>query len=938
MPEPLSIVTGVTGLLKVTWTVGVELKAFRDGVKVVNTKLDGLIQDVEGLETVLKSMRETFANITAVYGTGHIGSHWQNIAQALIRGIALVEQLRDEFKKIDKRTAFLDAPRKQFRVNMATDTIAALRVSIQSYRDSLQLSLQTMIVWNQASQLEATGQVLPRLNELEDEIHRIAPEIIAIIQAAQGTAMSEQDKRREEAMSSALECVRSAASIVSSASTVSTLENDDDDATAGVEQDVRSDFGGYYAQAEMMNRWEVASDRHAFDDRATWRRPESIADVLTLHGDSAGESDSDDDLDGEMAMLSFRAAQELLAAGDRDAGERKLQECLSRLALSPRSPRHGAAARNVDGQALELQILTMLYDVYFESSRWQDAQTTLMRKMHLQERLPPQSQLMSLSVDTLKLAELLHKQTKYSEAVLQARRALKGFRKQKDVAHSVLCLDLLVVVCESEGKNDDAGAYMDLRAHILTSSVQDATLQSPEEKIKAGGVENTAAATTEVTEASSVDASVGAEDSGMNDPKNSGLSVQQSSMLTIHSLNLARDPPTLDYPTGLDVPVETQTTAHQAALEDNGIINDRAETDQMQPGSDRAGSLQPRQLWVREPGFMSRRRHGWVPPLASKERPQGPKQYRSQSSEDLSTIRNEDKSYREDSDALHASDDGAGSAKHETGGTLPIKSGDSSKAISSSTGSSCPGKIRKDNQQSVVKDGDRDEQSIGEYSDSHEQFGQLCLKLESVCDLVSKSLPSCRTESAAQKQNAAKAGLSRVAQAWDDVLEKCDIVIAANTRLYDRLSVIKSMIPAVRNQMDFWQLCHVLVASWTDLASEIMDISPQRYEITTIRNFMRPVQKAMKEVSEVISTSPVYLEAMRQAEGTTPNVSGPAANVPDLVPRSAVSKSASVDLTPHYKRKVVVVGDSAVGKTALLMRLINDTYTDASGVTNCFWA
>ncbi|KAK4555585.1 GTP-binding protein Rho1 [Recurvomyces mirabilis] len=104
-----------------------------------------------------------------------------------------------------------------------------------------------------------------------------------------------------------------------------------------------------------------------------------------------------------------------------------------------------------------------------------------------------------------------------------------------------------------------------------------------------------------------------------------------------------------------------------------------------------------------------------------------------------------------------------------------------------------------------------------------------------------------------------------------------------------------------------------------------MDNFPQHHKITTVRNLMRPVQKAIKEV---ISKSPVYLEAMRQAEGTDPAVSGPAANVPDPVPRSAVFKSASEDPTPDYKRKVVVVGDSAVGKTALLMRLINDTYTD----------
>ncbi|KAK4958854.1 hypothetical protein LTR10_003651 [Elasticomyces elasticus] len=473
MPEPLSIATGVASLLKVTWTVGVELKAFRDGVKVVNSKLDGLIQDVEGLEGVLKSMRETFEGITAIYGTGHVGSHWQNIARALERGIALVEQLRDEFKKIDKRTTFLDAPRKQFRLNMATDTIAALRVSIQSYRDSLQLSLQTMIVWNQASQIEAAGQVIPRLNELEDEIRRITPEIIAIIKESQRSAMSEQDRQHEAAMSSALECVRSAASIVSSASTVAALERDD----AVTEQIPGSEFGDLYVPGEMLNRWEVASDQHGFDDRAIQERPESIADVQTLLGDSGAESDSDDDLDSEMAILSFKAAEDFTVEGNLQAAERKLQECLTRLGnLSG----HLGAVRHVRGQFLEVHVLISLYGLYYESSRWQDAQEVLERKMHFEERAPSRSQ-SSLLPDTLKLARLLCLQSKHPEAVLQARRALKGFRKQKDVGNAVLCLDLLIEICNSETNGNDAGAYMDLRAHILASSAKDLILPLPEE-------------------------------------------------------------------------------------------------------------------------------------------------------------------------------------------------------------------------------------------------------------------------------------------------------------------------------------------------------------------------------------------------------------------------------------------------------------------------
>lgn len=70
MPDPLSIVSGVAGLLQAAWTVGVELKKFRDGVIIVRSTVEGLIGDVEGLSLVLESMRGTFANVTAEHGIG----------------------------------------------------------------------------------------------------------------------------------------------------------------------------------------------------------------------------------------------------------------------------------------------------------------------------------------------------------------------------------------------------------------------------------------------------------------------------------------------------------------------------------------------------------------------------------------------------------------------------------------------------------------------------------------------------------------------------------------------------------------------------------------------------------------------------------------------------------------------------------------------------
>ncbi|KAF2765717.1 hypothetical protein EJ03DRAFT_377553 [Teratosphaeria nubilosa] len=147
--------------------------------------------------------------------------------------------------------------------------------------------------------------------------------------------------------------------------------------------------------------------------------------------------------------------------------------------------------------------------------------------------------------------------------------------------------------------------------------------------------------------------------------------------------------------------------------------------------------------------------------------------------------------------------------------------------------------------------------------DNDEQFGNIFLNLRRACDFAASSLPHCRTEFSARKENAENAGWGRAATHWAMALKKCDAVIAANQVLMSRLKVLKLKDPAVRNQRDFWQLCDAFVQAWADLATEIKDIGQQRIDITTVRTAMRPVQKAVKDVSKTISESPLYHQAVR---------------------------------------------------------------------------
>jgi hypothetical protein len=149
MVEPLTITTGVLSLLGVCFNVGIELKRFRDGVAVVNTTVDGLLHDVSGLEQVLESMKGTFDQANNPHhsqATGHIGNHWKNLSRSLQDGQNTLIRLQELLEGVNKSVTLLDGPRRQLRFNSAAEQIAAFRQQIQSYRDALQLSLQTIIL------------------------------------------------------------------------------------------------------------------------------------------------------------------------------------------------------------------------------------------------------------------------------------------------------------------------------------------------------------------------------------------------------------------------------------------------------------------------------------------------------------------------------------------------------------------------------------------------------------------------------------------------------------------------------------------------------------------------------------------------------------------------------------------------------------------------
>lgn len=101
--------------------------------------------DVQALRAVLESMEATFDKMNSDKPeVGHIGVHWTNILQLLEDGQQSLTELHEVLEDANKNVKILDSTRKQLRIKTVNEKIVTCRQEVQTYKDALQLSLQTV--------------------------------------------------------------------------------------------------------------------------------------------------------------------------------------------------------------------------------------------------------------------------------------------------------------------------------------------------------------------------------------------------------------------------------------------------------------------------------------------------------------------------------------------------------------------------------------------------------------------------------------------------------------------------------------------------------------------------------------------------------------------------------------------------------------------------
>ncbi|KAL2672353.1 hypothetical protein Neosp_013058 [[Neocosmospora] mangrovei] len=446
--DPLSITTGVLALLGVCYNVGTGLKKLYDDIEAVDEAVAAIIEDVKALTKVLNTMKTSFDSVTGPL-TGHVGAHWENIYCSLKDGNEALEGLYKVVQEVSRETSVLSGTRKQMRLKSAESKIGLFRKQIQSFRDTLQLSMQALILWNQVSIQGANDRILPSLEGMQREIRNLAIKLnerISTLQTTPIVAVPQLDMNKPTeiaAMSNLRNCVRSAATIVSSASTILTLDRDEETETY-----CGSDWGDVLPSqtSESTMAWlQDSVDRGQIRIPGSTRPPQGE------------DSDSDSDLDLDLALGLYKKAQVKYQSTDYEGAEPLLRNCLSR--LMPMTEQGRTRPRKSDLPSAH-EVLSLFCQTCIGLEKWEDAATAMIDKIGLSPHgLEGKDEAALKDISTLVM--VLYAKKDYVQGHLYGRKLLRGYRKlglsgEEGVERS---LTSLVAICKASGNTDEEQAY-----------------------------------------------------------------------------------------------------------------------------------------------------------------------------------------------------------------------------------------------------------------------------------------------------------------------------------------------------------------------------------------------------------------------------------------------------------------------------------------------
>lgn len=267
--------------------------------------------------------------------------------------------------------------------------------------------------------------------------------------------LNDPDDYKLQYMTNLRECVRSAADVVSTASTNFNVDSNDK-----IPGRCGSDFGDIFVKDanEPMLRWFASNTVYEYEDvEAPIPTPPdaSTGDALTEY-----HSDTDSDIENDMIRSLFKEGKKRQGQGDLTGAVRRFQNCLTRFSSNASYASLTTAQILTVCGVSKVELLENITDCYRALGLWTEAKATMGVKLQITEQQVGKKDALYLK-DTMKLVEIMMENQDYVDAHLQARRSLRGFKKLGEQGQTDYesCLEFLIKICQLEGKEDEEEAY-----------------------------------------------------------------------------------------------------------------------------------------------------------------------------------------------------------------------------------------------------------------------------------------------------------------------------------------------------------------------------------------------------------------------------------------------------------------------------------------------
>ncbi|MCJ1402164.1 hypothetical protein MMC11_005383 [Xylographa trunciseda] len=468
--DPISIIGGVASVAQIATTCAKAVQAvarFVSDSRNVDSTLIDFHNEIIVLSTTLDMIEKAELTLKAEHQqTDFEHEHWSYIGILRQRCRGTLLQLYEVLSKVDpapKTTTFARRQVTQARLDFRLPTISALRAHLGFYKQTLQMSLQTITLVTQSKTQASQVDIQAKLGSIQQGIQAVKKSLlekqrVLSVKGASASSTLRDDDLLEGTttlfdMKKCLDCLESAENVVEK---TSTIYEPDDQSLVGRQSSLKATYIAQWRK-ETAHRYVETIEENASSAEPELEGSSSL-DHTSYGTDRESDSDTEPDtahpfrevIDHVIRNLEKDVEQEI-STGEYRKAEKSQVGLIRR--LKKRAKTFNLPFDN------EAQLLETLADIYFKEEKFHAAIGIL---EGLLKKEDAESERKWRLCHTLALN--YQEEANLKEATKYAKKAWSGRRTSLDAGNALTIesVALLVSIYEQKGDEKMAAAFKEL--------------------------------------------------------------------------------------------------------------------------------------------------------------------------------------------------------------------------------------------------------------------------------------------------------------------------------------------------------------------------------------------------------------------------------------------------------------------------------------------